>query len=437
MPGRPSVAAVPAPPVMGYGAARIPLEGIPGTCRGVLAPAAAAAPRRPAEMVEEAVDEPIASPPLRELARGARSAAILVSGKDRVTRADVFLPILLRRLREAGLRPDDVTVYMATGTHIRFSAEDRAAVFGDGLPAEVRVVAHDCKDRDGLVQLGTSRFGSDIWVSRAAYEADVKVLTGRITHHYFAGFTAGRKAVLPGVSGLETIQRNHRLVLSGEGDDPRHPGARSGRLEGNPVHEEMLEAGVLFRPTFLLNTVLNTDHELTHVFCGDPVAAHEEGCHAVREGFEVRIAEAAPAAVASPGGDPYDCSFMQALKTIMHASPCVADGGGLLLLARCPEGILPAFLRWDRSLSLPELAREILRNYNLTGHNTYLLRSVLRRIHVVLVSDCPPAEVAQLGLVPARSLEEGWELLRARIGQERPDYYAVPHGNVTAIERSA
>jgi nickel-dependent lactate racemase len=410
---------------------------LPGTCRRVLAPAAAGRRRGAAELVEAALDEPIASPPLLDLARGGRSAAILVSGKDRVTGAAVFLPILLSRLREAGIAAADVTVYMATGTHVRFSPEDRAAVFGDALPAEVRVVAHDCKDREGLVRLGTSRFGNEVWVSRAAYEADVKILTGRITHHYFAGFTAGRKAVLPGVSGFETIQRNHRLVLSGEGDDPRHPDARSGRLEGNPVHEEMLEAAAMFRPTFLLNTVLDTGHQLTHVFGGDPVAAHEAGCRAVRELFAVEVEGPARAVVASAGGDPYDCSFMQALKTVMHASPCVADGGGLLLLARCPEGILPAFLRWDRALSLPELAREVLRNYNLTGHNTYLLRSVLQRIHVVLVSDCPPAQVAELGLLPARSLSEGWEILRGRIEDPDPDYYAVPWGNVTAIERPA
>jgi len=436
MSGRPSPAATPAP-ALGWGPRRLSLADLPGACRRVLAPAAARPARGAAELVEAALDLPIASPPLRELARGARTAAVLVSGKDRVTRADVFLPILLSRLREAGVRAADVTVYMATGTHVRFSAEDRAAVFGPALPAEVRVVAHDCKDREALVRLGTSRFGSDVWVSRAAYEADVKVLTGRITHHYFAGFTAGRKAVLPGVSGLETIQRNHRLVLSGEGEDPRHPQARSGRLAGNPVHEEMLEASAMFRPTFLLNTVLNTDHELLHVFAGDTVAGHEAGCRAVRDLFSIEVGEPARAVIASAGGDPYDCSFIQALKTVMHAAPCVADGGGLLLLARCPEGILPGFLRWDRGLALPELARDILRNYNLTGHNTYLLRSVLQRIHVVLVSDCPPDQVAQLGLVPARSLEEGWRLLRDRIGEAAPAYDAVPYGNVTALERPA
>jgi nickel-dependent lactate racemase len=435
--GGPRSAATSTLPTLGFGAARVSLQGLAGVCRQVLAPPLVRPQRGAGEMIEAALDEPIASPPVEELAARGRSAAILVSGKDRVTRADVFVPLLLRRLQRAGIRAADVTVFMATGTHIRFTPADRAAVFGAGLPPEVRVVAHDCRDQEGLVRLGTSRFGNDIRVSRAAYEADVKILTGRITHHYFAGFTAGRKAVLPGVSGLETIQRNHRLVLSGTGEDPRHPNARSGRLEGNPVHEEMLEAAALFRPTFVLNTALNTDHELTHVFCGDPVAAHEAGCRAVGEMFSLGVREPARAVVASPGGDPYDCSFMQTLKTVMQASACVADGGAMLLLARCPEGILPGFLRWGGERPLPELAREILANYDLTGHNTYLLRTILRRITIVLVSDCPPAQVAALGLVPAATVEEGWELVRQRIGEPAPAYYAVPYGNVTSIERTA
>ena len=416
------------------GADRLSLAGLPGTCRGVLEPAAFPVRGSAAEIAERALAAPLGSPPLPSLAGPGQSAAILVSGKDRVTRADVFLPILLRQLREAGVEASAVTVFMATGTHVPFSAADREVVFGPDLPPEVRVVPHDCRAAERLVRLGTSRFGNDIWVSREAYEADVKILTGRITHHYFAGFTAGSKSVLPGVAGLETIKRNHRMVLSGSGDDPRHPAVRSGRIDGNPIHEEMLEAAALFRPTFLVNTVLNTEHQITHVFCGDPVAAHEAGCRVVRDRFTVTVEAPAPAAIASCGGHPYDCSFMQALKAIFHAAPCVADGGGLLLLARCPEGILPGFLRWDPGLTLKALARQVLDHYDLTGHNTFLLRRTLARIRVVLVSDCPPEQVAQLGLIPATTLPEGWDALRRAIGDAAPDHFAVPYGNITSIE---
>ncbi len=417
-----------------FGAERLSLAGLPGTCRGVLEPAAF--PRRgsSAEIAERALAAPLGSPPLPALVRPGQTVAILVSGRDRVTRADVFLPILLRQLHEAGVEAKAVTVFMATGTHVPFSAADRELVFGPDLPPEVRVVPHDCRAVERQVRLGSSRFGSEIWVSREAYEADIKILTGRITHHYFAGFTAGSKSVLPGVAGLETIKRNHRMVLSGNGDDPCHPAARSGSLDGNPVHEEMLEAAALFRPTFLVNTVLDTEHQISHVFCGDPVAAHAAGCSVVRDRFTLTLEARAPAAIASCGGAPYDCSFMQALKAIFHAAACVADGGGLLLLARCPEGILPGFLRWDPGLTLKALARQVLDHYDLTGHNTYLLRRTLARIRVVLVSDCPPEQVKQLGLIPAPTLPLGWSALCRAIGDEAPDHFAVPYGNITSIE---
>ena len=416
------------------GGDRLSLVGLPGTCKGVLEPAAFPLGGSAADIAESALAAPLDCPALPSLVRPGQSVAILVSGKDRVTRADVFLPIVLRQLREAGVPASAVTVYMATGTHVPFSAADRDVVVGPDLPPEVRVVPHDCRAAERLVRLGSSRFGNDIWVSREAYEADIKILTGRITHHYFAGFTAGRKSVLPGVAGFDTIKRNHRMVLSGNGDDPCHPAVRSGRLDGNPIHEEMLEAAALFRPTFLVNTVLNTEHQLTHVFCGDPVAAHEAGCRVVRDRFTVTVPARVPAAIASCGGHPYDCSFMQALKAIFHAAPCVADGGGLLLLARCPEGILPGFLRWDPALTLPALARRVLDHYDLTGHNTYLLRRTLARIRVVLVSDCPPAQVAQLGLIPAATLAEGWSALGRAIGDPAPDHFLVPYGNITSLE---
>jgi lactate racemase len=417
-----------------FGAERLSLAGLPGTCRGVLEPAPF--PRRgsSAEIAERALAAPLGSPPLASLVRPGQTVAILVSGKDRVTRADVFVPILLRQLREAGVEAKAITIFMATGTHIPFSAADRELIFGPDLPPEIRVVPHDCRAVERMVRLGRSRFGNDIWVSREAYEADVNILTGRITHHYFAGFTAGSKAVLPGVSGLETIQRNHRMVLSGTGDDACHPAVRSGCMDGNPVHEEMVEAAALFRPTFLVNTVVDTEHEISHVFCGDPAAAHEAGCRVVGELFTLMVKTRAPAAIASCGGAPYDCSFMQALKAIFHAAPCVADGGGLLLLARCPEGILPGFLRWDPGLTLPALARSVLDHYDLTGHNTYLLRRTLARIRVVLVSDCAPAQVQQLGLIPAPTLPEGWSALCRAIGDSAPDHFAVPYGNITAVE---
>src|SRR5262249_39596060 len=160
-----------------------------------------------------------------------------------------------------------------------------------------------------------------------------------------------------------------------------------------------------------------------HVFGGDPVLAHESGCRVVAGEFAVGVRRPAPAAIASCGGAPYDCSFTQTLKTIFHAAPCIADGGALVVLARCPEGIAPGFLRWDRDLSLPELAKTVLARYDLSGHNTYLLRQTLQRIRVALVSALPREQVEGLGLTAAATLEEAWAAARRMIGDASPEYY--------------
>ncbi|HJP67192.1 MAG TPA: nickel-dependent lactate racemase [Actinomycetota bacterium] len=386
-----------------------------------------------AELIAGALQSPIGSPPLAEVASGARTAAILVSGKDRVTGAETFMHPLVEALLRAGVPKDGITVFMATGTHIPFRAGDRDRVLGPDLDPAVRVVGHDCEDVGGHVDLGPTSLGNQVVVNRAAYEHDVKVLTGRITHHYFAGFTAGRKAVLPGVSARSTIEFNHRLVMSGANGHPRHPMARNGQLEGNPIHEDMLEGARLFEPTFVLNTVVDTGARVTHAFGGDPYQAHAEGCQVVADLFEVPIDRPAELVVGSPGGDPYDCSFVQALKTLMNTHEAVADGGAYLLLAECPEGIKPEFLAWDRHAAQDQLAHMVRTHYNLTGHNTWLLREILERITVVLVSSCPQGEVGLLGLQPASTWREGLDLALRAVGTSTPSTHVVPFGNVTVV----
>ncbi len=392
-------------------------------CLGVLIPVTRSA-AEPKSVILEALASPKGTPPLASMASPGQRVAILVSGKDRVTGASLYLPLLLEELHRGGVPQRNITVFMATGTHIPFEEKDRVAILGESFPADIPVIPHDCHDEENMVTLGSSRNGNPIRVNRCAYEHDLRILTGRITHHYFAGFTAGRKSILPGVAAFETIKRNHALVLSGEGGLSRHHLADNGCLEGNPVHEEMMEAANLFRPEFILNTILDTDHNIVSVVAGGH-DAHRLGCRQVDEMFTVVADRPAAAAVASCGGAPYDCSFMQSIKTLMNTHKCVSDDGVMLLLADCPEGILPG--------SLEDLAASVHAKYDLTGHNTYLLREILQRIRVILVSSCPPEEVRALGFQHAASCEEGLELLYQLAGTSSPEYYLVPHGNVTIV----
>lgn len=417
---------------LGYGRDEVLVEIPDRNLRGVLEPQIVA-PAAEDVLVKRALAEPLDTDPLYELARMAGSAVILVSGRDRVTRADLFIPQLTATLQHAGITKEAITVIVATGTHIPFTVADKEVIVGPSLHPSIRVIGHDCMDRAQQVCLGTTSFGNTIWVNRLAYEADVKILTGRLTHHYFAGFTAGRKAVLPGVAGFDTIKFNHRLVLSGSPEHPRHPQARNGNLDGNPVHLDMLEAAALFRPTFVLNTILNSQHELIYVASGHPLHAHLAGCRVVAGLFEVQISIRSEMAVASCGGHPYDCSFMQAIKTLINNQACVMDGGVFVLLASCPEGIKPGFLNWPIDLSLAELADTVKKNYNLTGHNTYLIREILSRIRVVFVSNCPSEQVKRIGFVPAHTWREGMNYGFQHLGTSAPSLYILPYGNVTVV----
>lgn len=425
---------------LGYGSETVQVAISKRDLLGTLLPQFVSSLYPPYFLVSKALEEPIEMDPLSYLARSGKTVVILVSGKDRVTRGDIFMPLLIQELTRAGIRKQDITVIIATGTHERFTPEDLVVILGPHFDKEIRVIGHDCMDKENLIQLGRTSFGNLVEVSKLAYEADIKILTGRITHHYFAGFTGGRKAVLPGVSSYDTILFNHKLVMSGEGSHsaPGAPArnilARNGNLEGNPVHLDMLEAATLFRPNFIVNTVLNTKHELIHVYSGHPILAHEAGCKMVEKLFKVSFKEKAELAIASCGGHPYDISFMQAIKTLMNIHTCVADGGFFILLAACPQGIKEGFLHWTKFQSLPELAKAVKHQYNLTGHNSYLLREILNRIQVILVSQCSKDQVEQLGFIPAAHFEEGKKLALEKLGKSNPSTYVIPFGNITFAE---
>ncbi len=419
------------PGELGYGAhrVRLPLEGC-----NVLLPGAAEPGQNGGKMAEDAVARPRGSPSLAELAKGARSAVILVSGRDRVTRADVFMPPILSALREAGLKNHQISVIAATGTHLPFEKADLPLLVGPEFPNDISVTGHACQDESALTEIGITSRGNRVRVNSRALNADLKILTGRITHHYFAGFTAGRKAVLPGVSAYETILFNHRLVVSGTDDHIVPPTVANGRLSGNPVHEDMMEAAAFFHADFVMNTALDTRHEVMDVFAGDSVEAHHAGCALVDREFAFRGVKAADLVVASCGGAPYDCSFIQTIKTIFNCHHAARDGGVMLVLAECPEGIKKGFHEWAKIASLEQLATEVRRNYNLAGHNSILLRQVLQRIRVILVSSLPKEEVEHLGLIAAATAEDGWRMARNLCDTDMPTTLVIPSGNVTVVD---
>ncbi len=281
----------------------------------------------------DALRRPIASPPLAALVRAGDSVVIVHTDITRATPNHRMLPVLLAELENAGVRRDDITLLNGLGTHRRQTEAELRAMLGDFIVENYRCLQHSCFDEANLVSLGVTSLGHPVRVNRAYLEADVRILTGFIEPHFFAGFSGGPKAVLPSLAGSESVFSNHGLSMIG------HPRATWGVTAGNPIWKEMAEAALLTRPTFLLNVTLNTRKEITGVFAGDMLAAHAAGCEFVRASSMVEVAEPYDIVITTNSGYPLDQNLYQAVKGMSAAAQIVRDGGAIIMAAACADGL--------------------------------------------------------------------------------------------------
>jgi nickel-dependent lactate racemase len=380
----------------------------------------------PADILARALRHPIGSPPLMEIAAGKGSAAILIPGKARVAGTREYVTALCAELNGAGIPDHRIEVFLADGTHEQHLESDILALLGAALASRVRCLGHDSRNAAELVELGTTSYGTPVSFNRRVLAADVKILTGRIVPHYFAGFSGGRKALVPGVAGFPTILANHRLTLAPERGI--HPDVRLCALRGNPIHLDMLEGARLARPEFCLNTILDARHRMVAAVAGHFEAAHEEGCRQAERMLRVALPEPVDVVITGAGGHPYDYNFMQSLKAAFNVQDVVRPGGAILWISACPSGINPAFLPWAAIESDAELDRAVRERYALTGHNSLMLRALIRKADVALWSGLPADVVGKLGLHPVASLDEGIRWILQRFPGDFT-YAVVPYAN--------
>ena len=312
--------------------------------------------------VERALKEPVVSKRLSEIVRHEHKVAIVVDDGTRPAPSHLMVPSILDELNVAGVNDDNVTVIFGCGTHRAVTPAEAARLLGETVLNRVKTISHDWIAKD-LVYVGTTQtHGTKVYLNRVFAEADVKILTGDICFHYYAGYGGGRKSVLPAVSGEETIKHNHAMLL--------HPNARTGVLEGNPVHEDMVEAAKLAKVDFILNVVTNSKGEVVKAFAGDLEQAFSEGVKVVDEMYRVSVDLKADIVVVSPGGYPADVNFFQAYKGVDSALEVVKRGGVVVLVAECPEGHgNQVFYDWMVKFSdIKAIEREIKRNFVLGGH---------------------------------------------------------------------
>ena len=250
-----------------------------------------------------------------------------------------------------------------------------------------------------------------MFLSRSVLETDIKVLTGRIVPHYFAGYSGGRKAIIPGVAGRQTIEANHRLTLGP--NRGIHPGVKLCNLAGNPVHLDMVEAARLAQPDFCLSTLLDAGHHLIGAVAGDWELSHEQVCQQAQELFCLTLEEPVDVLITSASGFPYDCNFMQAIKAVFNLQEIVRPGGAILWVAECSRGMKPGFLHWGAIESDDELERAVRQDYNLTDHNSIMLRQLVRKADVALYSALPTTDVRTHWAHNARQCGLAFRLARA------------------------
>jgi nickel-dependent lactate racemase len=374
--------------------------------------------------IERALSHPIGTQRLKEMAKAGDKAAIVVDDATRATPSYLMIPPLLDELNEAGVKDEDITVIFGCGTHRPVNPEETKKLLGAEALARVKTINHNC-GAENLVSLGKTSFGTKVYVNKVFAEADVKVLAGDINLHYYAGYGGGRKGVLPAVSGVETIQHNHSMILDSK--------ASTGNLEGNPIHEDMMEAAKLANVNFILNIVTNSKKELVQAFAGDLEQAFMEGTKLVDEMYKVPIEQRASIVVVSAGGYPYDINFYQASKGIHNALEAVKRKGVIVLVAECPEGPgNEVFCEWmEKFKELKRMEKEIKKRFVLGGHKAYYLTKALQKASIILVSVMPDYyAVNTFKLRTANALNDA---LRDafEIAGKNAKVYAMPHGSAT------
>jgi len=282
------------------------------------------------EIVRAALLEPIGSPSLAQLARGKRTATIIISDHTRPVPSKQILPWLLAELRSAS-PAIDVTLLVATGCHRGTTQDELIEKLGAGIAASEKIIIHDCADGSSLAEAGVLPSGAPLIVNRAALETDLLLAEGFIEPHFFAGFSGGRKSVLPGICARKTVLGNHCGAFIAS------PEARSGQLEGNPIHRDMMAAARLVNLAFILNVVINDQKKILAAFAGDPAEAHIAGCAWLNGICRVQ-AGPAELVVTSNGGVPLDQNIYQAVKGLCTAEAAAAPDAVLILCAECRDG---------------------------------------------------------------------------------------------------
>ena len=383
-------------------------------------------------LVDAAMAAPEGGISLRQLARGKEKVVLIASDHTRPVPSKLIVPPMLKQIRE-GNPNAEITILISTGCHRETTQEELISKFGEEIVANETIVIHDCDDKENLVNIGILPSGGQCVVNRIAMEADLLVAEGFIEPHFFAGFSGGRKSVLPGVAGRETVLANHCSEFIA------HPCSRTGILEGNPIHNDMLWAAKQAKLRYIVNVVLNGEKQVIYAVAGELEQAHQKGT-----AFLAQLcgAETVPAdiVISTNGGYPLDQNIYQAVKGMTAAEAAVKDGGVIIMLAASNDGVGGDHF-YHQLADEPDIHKTmdmfLNRGRNETEPDqwqTQIFIRVLQKATVIYVSEADPKTVEALHMLPAKDLQEAMEMAKKLTKNENPTITAIPDGVAVMVK---
>ncbi len=406
---------------LGYAKEKIEVNIPEKNLQGILAPKAPQASLSEEESVHQALLNPIGSPLLKEIVKPGEKVVIVTSDITRPVPTAKILPFVVEQLNQAGIPDQDIAVVFGLGVHRPHIPEEHAILAGQKMYE--RMACFDSTPEE-TVHLGETSRGTPIDLSRRVVEADRCICLGNIEYHYFAGFSGGMKAIMPGVSTRAAIQANHSRMVEAQ--------AIAGKIVSNPVREDIDEVAQFFQVDFIVNVVLNEKKQIIKAFAGDVVQAHRIGCAYLDSLYKVEIEAPADIVIVTPGGFPKDINLYQAQKALDNAKHAVKKGGVIILLAACSEGLGEhVFERWLLHAPNPHfMVEEIQRHFELGGHKAAAMAMVMENASIFLVSTFSPEFTRKMFMVPFPDLETALQQALQEQGNQA-SVLVMPYGGST------
>lgn len=406
---------------VGFGSGTQSLEMDNSNLLGILLPDTSMEMENEEVIVRNAMEHPIGSHRLSKIVYSGQTVAVVTSDITRPVPSKLLLPFVLNELNAGGVRDEDITVVFALGIHRKHTEEEQRRLVGDDIFDRVRCMDGD---KDDCVDLGVTSRGTPVNITRIVAEADARVCLGNIEFHYFAGYSGGAKAIMPGVSDRNAIQKNHRLMVM--------PEACAGRIEGNPIRQDIEEAAAICGVDFILNVILDEHKRIVGAVAGNVTDAHRKGCLILDSMYSCRMDRKADIVIVSQGGTPKDINLYQTQKALDNAKNAVRDGGIIILVGSCKEGFgEKVFEEWMLTSPSPEyMIERISRDFQLGGHKAASIAMVLVRARIYLVSDMDKDTVKRIFMEPFMSVQEAYNAALKEMGKDA-QVLVIPYGGST------